>query len=177
MKFGNEGNSSRLLWRGRLRLGIGAGLPREPGFVVLASVLQMKMGLHHNERHFAFAFDQVENALDAGFLDLLGFPFEQNGQAIHLGLDAGAERARFPLASRFRQERNRLPNEVGDGFSAIALRAQFLQEIAFLGGNANTKLMALAVFGTHAVIVLYRCRERRIKNHSHPDAPESVRRA
>jgi len=45
------------------------------------------MALDHDPGHFALAFDQVENALDAGFLDLPGFPFQRNGQAIHLGLD------------------------------------------------------------------------------------------
>ena len=47
----------------------------------------MKMGLHDDQRHLAFAFDQVEDALDAGFLDLLRFALEQHGQAFDLGLD------------------------------------------------------------------------------------------
>ena len=61
--------------------------PGEIGLVVLAPRLQVKMALDHDPGHFALAFDQVENALDAGFLDLPGFPFQRNGQAIHLGLD------------------------------------------------------------------------------------------
>ncbi len=45
----------------------------------------MEVCFHDDEGNFTFAFDQVEDAFNAGFDHLMRFPFEQFRQAIEAG--------------------------------------------------------------------------------------------
>ena len=81
------------------------------------------MRFHDDQRGVAFHFDEIENAFDAGFLDLLRLAFQEDGQSFHLGLRFFAEGISLSLRPGFYQERNRFPNEIGDGFSPVAVGA------------------------------------------------------
>lgn len=108
----------------------------------------MEMGLHDDERDVAGAVDEIEYALDAGFLDLAGFAFEEIGEALNAGLQSGGEGS--CLAAAPGEQRDGLADEVGDGFAGAALGAEFVQKLAFLGGDTDTELIAFAVDGRHA---------------------------
>ena len=135
---------------------VAVGRPGKLLLVVPVAVFQVEMSLHDDEGHFAFGLDQVDDALDAGFLDLARLALEENGELLHLaaapralrpiGFALGRPLIRREMASRTRSEMvSPRPRSVRSFSSMIAL----------LGGDANAQLATFAVVdGVHRDILL-----------------------
>jgi hypothetical protein len=136
---------------GGIRIGLNCvgRVPGKSGLFVFAAVFEVKLGFHHDEGDFALVLDEVEDALDARFLDLPGLALEEFGEVLDVGADLGPESAVVAGAVGLDEESNGFADEVGEGFAAIALETQGIEQAALLGCDTDAELVTFTVVGAH----------------------------